>query len=87
MTDIVDLYERSEFSRERPAGHLLSEYELDLARQGSRPLTIEERLWCLDEIEKVEGYERGEYEHVSDRNLAENVFSAWLDYCRDKGLI
>ena len=52
-----------------------------------RPMTVPEREWCLDEIGQVEGYERAEHENDSDADLANTVLRAWVDYCRDKGLL
>jgi hypothetical protein len=42
---------------------------------------------CLEEIAHVEGYDRADYAHVDDRDLARGVLSAWTDFCRDKGLL
>lgn len=50
-------------------------------------MTQEQRAACLDEIEQVEGWRRSDHEHLSDKDLASDVLSAWLDYCRDKGLM
>lgn len=52
-----------------------------------QPMTPKQREWCLSEIASVEGYVRGDYESVPDRELARGVLSAWTDYCRDKGLL
>lgn len=51
------------------------------------PLTPEQRDWCLDDIATVEGYARSDYETATDRDLCRGVLHAWLDYCRDKGLL
>lgn len=51
------------------------------------PMTPEQREWCLNEIDTVEGYERKHYEGSPDELVANGVLSAWVDYCRDKGLI
>lgn len=51
------------------------------------PMTPKQREWCLDEIGSVEGYERSDFEDATDANLATNVIGAWVDYCRDKGLL
>ena len=51
------------------------------------PMTNEQRKWCLDEIESIEGYDWLEYEGYSDHDLAHSVLRAWTDYCRDKGLL
>ena len=50
-------------------------------------MTPEQREACLTEIDKVEGYRRAEHETESDGDLANTVLSAWVDYCRDKGMI
>jgi hypothetical protein len=50
-------------------------------------MTPEQRAWCLDEIGSIEGYNRADYEGETDGNLARTVLSAWLDLCRDKGLV
>lgn len=50
-------------------------------------LTQEQREWCLNEIDSVEGYERKHYESGPDELIANGVLSAWVDYCRDKGLM
>lgn len=46
-----------------------------------------QRLWCLNEIDSIEGYRRQDYETCTDALLANGVLSAWVDYCRDKGLM
>lgn len=51
------------------------------------PMNHDTRAWCLSEIDSVEGYNRKEYESVSDGRLAATVLSAWADYARDKGLL
>lgn len=50
-------------------------------------MTQKQRAWCLAEIDMVEGYNRMEYESVSDATLAATVLNAWTDYARDKGLL
>ena len=50
-----------------------------------QPMTAEQREWCLDEIDGVEGYSRSDYEKHDDSGLASGVLEAWRDYCRDKG--
>ena len=50
-------------------------------------LTPEQREWCLNEIGSVEGHERADYEDEDDKQLGRSVLSAWVDYCRDKGLM
>lgn len=51
------------------------------------PMSKEERERCLEEIGRVEGWDRGEHEADTDAELARNVLSAWTDYCRDQGMI
>lgn len=51
------------------------------------PMTKEQRNWCLDEIGGVEGYNRFEYEEYPDHDLAYVVLRAWVDYCRDNGML
>lgn len=51
------------------------------------PMTAEQREWCLVEIEQAEGYRRSDHETESDADLANTVLSAWVDYCRDKGML
>ncbi len=50
-------------------------------------MTLEQREWCLREIGSVEGWSRDDHENDTDEHLANSVLSAWLDYCRDKGLL
>jgi hypothetical protein len=56
-------------------------------RDGSVKLNAQQREWCLCEIDKVEGHGRHEYLDADDSTVAAGVFSAWTDYCRDKGLM
>ena len=51
-----------------------------------RPLTSEERAWCTREIASVEGCSESDGEG-SDADAARMVLNAWVDYCRDKGLL
>lgn len=51
------------------------------------PMTTVQRDWCLDEIGSVEGHERHDYVEYADDDLASATLSAWVDYCRDKGLM
>jgi hypothetical protein len=51
------------------------------------PMTAAQREWCLSEIDSVEGYRRKEYETETDKDLARGVLHAWVDFCRDKGLL
>lgn len=50
------------------------------------PMTVEQREWCIRQIEQVEGFEGAAYERSTDADLASTVLEAWLEYCRDKGL-
>ena len=54
---------------------------------GGWPMSPAEREGCLQEIAKVEGYERKHYETATDQMLARGVLSAWTDAARDKGLL
>lgn len=51
------------------------------------PMTAEQREYCLSQIDQIEGYSRAEYASTSDPDLAHGVLSAWVDYCRDKGVL
>jgi hypothetical protein len=50
-------------------------------------MTPAQREVCLDEIGRVEGHDRKDYEGDTDQNIARGVLQAWLDFCRDKGLL
>lgn len=50
-------------------------------------MTPEQREYCLQEIGRVEGYDRAEHQSDTAKELAGTVLSAWADYCRDKGLL
>jgi len=50
------------------------------------PMTQEQREWCLAEIGSVEGYTAKDYIKCDDDHLALSVLTAWMDYCRDKGM-
>ena len=50
-------------------------------------MTEVQRAWCLDEIGSVEGYRAADHETDSDSGLASTTLRAWVDYCRDKGLM
>lgn len=50
-------------------------------------LTPEQREFCLREIDKVEGHSRVDHEADSAPELAHATIDAWIDYCRDKGLL
>lgn len=49
-------------------------------------MTKKQREYCLNEIGRVEGYDRNDYLRCTDKELANAVLCAWLDYARDKGL-
>lgn len=51
------------------------------------PMNPTQREWCLLEIKSVEGYNSKEHETDTDAQLARTVLSAWMDYCRDKGML
>lgn len=50
-------------------------------------MTTEQRLWCFREIDSVEGWKAADYDGCTDDMLARAVLCAWVDYCRDKGLL
>ena len=50
-------------------------------------MTPAQREWCLTEIDRVEGYDRADFQNDEDQDLARVVMSAWTDYARDKGLM
>jgi len=50
-------------------------------------MNVQQREWCLQEINAVEGWSRDDYEAVPDQELARAVVYAWGDYARDKGVI
>lgn len=50
-------------------------------------MTPDQREWCLVEIESVEGFDRKQHEGSADADLAREVLAAWLEYCRDKGML
>lgn len=58
-----------------------------LLRMWNIALAPEQREWCLNEIGRVEGYDRKDHEHSTDEDLKHTVLCAWVDYCRDKGLM
>jgi hypothetical protein len=53
---------------------------------GRRSMTPDERAWCSDQIASVEGHEAPPADW-SDVDVARGVLSAWMDYCRDKGML
>ena len=52
-----------------------------------RPMTENEREWCLDQITQAEGHEREHYVGCSNKQLARSVLTAWVDIARDKGTL
>lgn len=70
-----------------PAERVLRLYAFANKQTTMSPMTSEMREECLIEIDRVEGYSRKDYESSSDAHLANGVLHAWVDYCRDKGLI
>jgi hypothetical protein len=50
-------------------------------------MTAQQREFCLAEIASVEGHSRADYETATDADLAAETLSAWVDFCRDKGLL
>lgn len=53
----------------------------------TNPMTAPQREWCLSEIDSVEDYRREDYATMPDELVANGVLVAWMDYCRDKGLL
>lgn len=51
------------------------------------PFTAEQREWCLAEIAAVEGHCREHHVADDDSQLGRSVLHAWIDYCRDKGMM
>lgn len=51
-----------------------------------RLMTFAEREWCRQEITRVEGYSEKDAEGA-DAAVARAVLGAWVDYCRDKGMM
>jgi len=55
------------------------------------PMPSAQRAWCLSEVRSVEGMgaeaQELEREGTEDRWFACYVIDAWVEYCRDKGLI
>jgi hypothetical protein len=50
-------------------------------------MTADQREWCFAQIDRVEGYCRGDYKDADDGRLANGVLDAWTDFCQDKGLL
>ena len=57
------------------------------AKADMPPMTAEQRECCLEEIGSVEGFDRADHEDEDDDLLACTTIGAWIDYCRDKGLM
>lgn len=59
-----------------------------IAAGNGPPMTAEQRAWCIREVVSVEGYSESDAnEQTTDKDLAHNVLCAWVDYCRDKGML
>jgi hypothetical protein len=50
-------------------------------------MTMDQRAWCVAQIESVEGHKADGHEFLSDAGLAGMVLTAWADYALDKGLL
>ena len=50
-------------------------------------LTPGQREACLSELHRVEGYNRTDYAEATDQELCRGVLYAWVDFCREKGLM
>lgn len=50
-------------------------------------MTPDQKGWALAEIASVEGYDATDYADLPDADVARGVLHAWVDYCRDKGLL
>lgn len=58
------------------------------AGNATKPMNHEQRAWCIREVVAVEGYSESDAnENTPDCELAHNVLCAWVDYCRDKGML
>lgn len=68
-----------------PTERLLRLYAYS-GRRDLAALTVEQRRWCLAEIDAIEG-QPDDLETAADSDLARAVLTAWTDYARDKGLI
>ncbi|MFC4172668.1 hypothetical protein ACFOYU_11445 [Microvirga sp. GCM10011540] len=51
------------------------------------PMNMDQRAWCIAQIESVEGHSADGHEPPTDRDLASRVLEAWADFARDKGLL
>lgn len=65
---------------------LAPERHLRHVMAGKATLSAEQREWCCQEIENVEGHSRPPADW-SDADVSHEVLNAWTDYCRDKGLL
>lgn len=70
---------------DRPGGCVCPKEER-LLRAGG-PFTEAQRQWCRNEILSVEGFFADLIDGVDDKTLGRTVLCAWVDYCRDKGLL
>jgi hypothetical protein len=73
-----------------PENCICSPCEMALRAWGggfTQPMTPDQREFCLSEIDSVEGFRREDHESDTDQQLARATLDAWLDYCRDKGLL
>ena len=50
-------------------------------------LTQAQRDYCRQEIGSIEGYTESDCDGLNDADLARLTLNAWVDYCRDKGLL
>jgi hypothetical protein len=50
-------------------------------------MTMDQRAWCVAQIESVEGHKADGHEPLTDSDLASGVLEAWADFARDKGLL
>ncbi len=50
-------------------------------------MTAEQRVWCLNEISQVEGFELGEQLAMPDAALANIVLRSWQESCRMNGTL
>lgn len=65
-----------------------TERGLRAIKAGASPyaMTAAERDWCLEQVRAVEGWDDHPADDPDDY-LARAVLCAWLDFCRDKGLL
>lgn len=74
-------FPEASFTLTDPKQGVLNEDELLLFATGrsGRAMSIHEREWCLQEIDRVEGFDRKNYEQSDNKRLARGVLSAWVD--------